>query len=83
MRTFTPNELEKLPICGFEPFGRCPPEDKIDLKHCVKCRAEDIMGALQRRDVATAALSLVTLLRILHKMDVLPENMKFDTDELK
>lgn len=78
MKTLTPTELEKLPKCTYDTFGKCHIEiEKRVVKECVMCRLDGILGDLEYNHSASAVHGLDILKIILEELDVIPEEAKF------
>lgn len=68
-RLLSPTDMEKLPPCKREPFGKCSREDydKLDPKECARCLIEGVWKALHDENIAEATHLLNALYRMLEE----------------
>lgn len=82
MKTLTPNELENLPFCKFDIFGKCMWATRAkDVKYCTMCALDDILMSLRHGDIASATHTHATLVKILEHQKLLPEVKRDDAEQ--
>jgi len=81
-KMLSPSEIEKLPHCRYDFFGKCDKEVKfsiqkeVSIKECVACMCELIFKGASQDNCSLAMHGLDMLLIVLKELDVLPKEAK-------